>query len=124
MGGLLADEDGAHRRLHVVVDAAPAGALEEREGAIMSVEHHLLALTRIGSHEHHARVAEPDMSDFDGHRHAVEQDDFVAPVELIGLAGRKAQWYEDGGCRGGLLLAPTSGIAAYGVIAALIAKTP
>jgi hypothetical protein len=54
VGALLADEDGVHRRLHVVVDAAPACSLEEREGAIMSVEHHLLALTRISPHEHHA----------------------------------------------------------------------
>src|SRR5271165_4718843 len=32
---ILADEDRLHRRLHVVVDAARAGALEKREGAVM-----------------------------------------------------------------------------------------
>src|SRR5208283_5491941 len=31
---ILADEDRLYGRLHVVVDAAPAGALEEREGAV------------------------------------------------------------------------------------------
>jgi hypothetical protein len=39
---LLADEDRLHRRLHVVVDAARAGALEEGEGPVVGVEHHLL----------------------------------------------------------------------------------
>src|SRR6266567_2867770 len=32
---ILADEDGLHRRLHVVVDAAPAGALEQGERAVV-----------------------------------------------------------------------------------------
>ena len=45
---VLADEDRLHRRLHVVVDAARAGAFEEREGALVRVEHHLLRLARIG----------------------------------------------------------------------------
>ena len=58
---LLADEDRLHRRLHVVVDAARAGALEEGEGALVRVEHHLLRLARIGPHEHHPAVAEADM---------------------------------------------------------------
>ena len=35
---LLADEDRFHRRLHVVVDAAPAGALEQGEGPVVGVE--------------------------------------------------------------------------------------
>jgi hypothetical protein len=39
---VLADEDRLHRRLHVVVDAACAGPLEEGEGPVMGVEHHLL----------------------------------------------------------------------------------
>ena len=43
VGPLLADEDRLHRRLHVVVDAARAGALEEGERPVMGVEHHLLA---------------------------------------------------------------------------------
>src|SRR5271166_2188930 len=42
---VLADEDRVHRRLHVVVDAALAGAPEEREGAVVGVEHHLLPHT-------------------------------------------------------------------------------
>ena len=88
---LLADEDRLHRRLHVVVDAAPAGALEQGECPVVGVEHHLLRLARIGPHEQHPAVAEPDMGDLHDHRHAVQQDDLVAPVELIGFTRRKAQ---------------------------------
>src|ERR1700735_5607360 len=57
---ILADEDRLHRSLHVVVDAAPAGALEEGKGAFVRVEHHLLRLARVSAHEHHAAVAETD----------------------------------------------------------------
>src|SRR5579883_3592135 len=58
---LLTDKDRLDRGLHVVVDAARAGALEEGEGPVMGVEHHLLGLAGIGAHEQHAAVAEPDM---------------------------------------------------------------
>jgi hypothetical protein len=34
---ILADEHRLNRRLHVVVDSAPAGASEEREGAVVGV---------------------------------------------------------------------------------------
>ena len=91
VGALLADEDRLHRRLHVVVDAARAGALEEGERPVVGVEHHLLRLARIGPHEQHPAVAEPDMRHLHRHRHAVDQDDLVAPVELVGLARREAQ---------------------------------
>jgi hypothetical protein len=86
---VLADEDRFHRRLHVVVDAARAGPAEEGKGPVVCVEHHLLCLPRIGPDEHHAAVAEPDMGDLHGHCHAVDQDDLVAPVELVGLARRE-----------------------------------
>ena len=59
----------------------------------MGVEHHLLRLARIAPHEQHAAVAEPDMGGLHDHRHAIEQDDFVAPVELVGFSRRKAQWH-------------------------------
>jgi hypothetical protein len=67
---VLADEDRLHRRLHIVVDPTRAGAPEECEGALMCVEHHLLALARIGAHEHHPAVAKPDMRHLQGRRHA------------------------------------------------------
>ena len=42
----FADEDRLHGRLHVVVDATSAGALEQGERPVMGVEHHLLRLAR------------------------------------------------------------------------------
>ena len=107
-----------HRRLHVVVDAALAGALEQGECPVVGVEHHLLRLARIGPHEQHAAVTEPDMGDLHGHRHAVQQDDLVAPVELVGFTWRKAQRHIGRGRRGAALLAPASGVAPHGVVAA------
>ena len=88
---ILADEDRLHRRLHVVVDAARAGAPEERERPLVGVENHLLRLARIGAHEHHAAVAKADVRDLHRRRHAVHHNDLVAPVELVGLARRKRQ---------------------------------
>ena len=75
----LADEDRLHRRLHVVVDAAPACTLEQGKGPVVGVEHHLLRLARIGAHEQHPAVTEPDMGGLHDHRHAAQQDDLVAP---------------------------------------------
>ena len=84
IGAILADEDRLHRRLHVVVDAAGACALEEGKCAIVRVEHHLQRLARIRADEHHPAVAEPNVRNFHCHRRAVDQLDFVAPVELVG----------------------------------------
>src|SRR5450432_645622 len=115
---LLADEDGRHRRLHVVVDAALAGALEQSECPVVGVEHHLLRLPRISSHEQHAAMAEPDVRHLHGHRRAVQQDDLVAPVELVGFTWREAQRHIGRSRRGAALLAPPSGVAPHGVVAA------
>jgi len=41
---VLADEDRLHRRLHVVVNAARAGAPEEGKRPVVGVEYHLLRL--------------------------------------------------------------------------------
>jgi hypothetical protein len=86
---VLAGEDRLHRGLHVVVDAARAGALEEGERPLMGVEDHLLRLARVSPHEQHARVAEPDVGDLHDHGHPVDQHDLLAPVELVGLARRE-----------------------------------
>ena len=118
---ILADEDRLHCRLHVVVDAALAGALEQSKCPVVGVEHHLLRLARIGAHEQHAAVTEPDMGDLHGHRHAVQQDDLVAPVELVGFTRRKAQRHVGRGRRCAALLAPPSGVATHGIVAAVIA---
>ena len=51
----------------------------------MRVEHHLLRLARIGPHEQHAAVTQPGMGGLYSHRHAVQQNDLVAP-DPMGIA--------------------------------------
>lgn len=85
---LFAGEDRFHRRLHVIVNAARAGAFEEGERAVMRVKHHLLALTHVGAGKHHSAVAKPDMGHLHRDRHTRVQHDLVAPVELISLTRR------------------------------------
>jgi hypothetical protein len=122
VGALAPDEDRLDCGLHVVVDAAPAGALEEGEGPVVGVEHHLLALAGIGAHEEHAGVAEPDMGDPDLHRDPADEHDLVAPVELEGLAGSEGEWDEGLGRDGLALTPPASGVATNCIVAALIAQ--
>jgi len=86
---VFTDKDRLHRRLHVVVDTALACALEQGECPVVGIEHHLLRLARIGPHEQHAAVTEPGMGDLHSHRHAIQQNDFMAPIELVGFARRK-----------------------------------
>src|SRR5271169_2218130 len=90
----------------------------QRECPVVGVEHHLLRLARISSHEQHAAMAEPDVCHLHGHRRAVQQDDLVAPVELVGFTWREAPRHIGGSRRGAALLAPPSGVAPHGVVAA------
>ena len=123
VGALLANEDRVHRGLHVVVDPARAGALEEGKRPVVAVEHHLLALSRIRPHERHPAVAEPQVRHLHDRRHALDHDDLVAPVELVGFAGCEAQRHE-GRRRRRILPAPPSGrVAPHRIIAAGIAET-
>jgi hypothetical protein len=119
---VLADEDAINRRLHVVVDAARAGPLEEGEGAVVRVEHHLLGLARIGAHEQHPAMTQPDMRHLDGDRRAVDQHDLVAPVELVRLAQRKAQRYVGFRRRRPAFDVPCLGVAANRVVAATVTE--
>jgi hypothetical protein len=48
---LLTQEDRVDRRRHVVVEAAPGHPAKQAEGVLVRVEHHLLALARIGPHQ-------------------------------------------------------------------------
>src|SRR6478752_115513 len=120
---VLANEDRLHRRLHVVVDAASAGALEQGECPVVRVEHHLLRLARIGSHEQHATVAEPDVGGLHGHRHAAQQDDLMAPVELVGFSWSEAQRNKGCSCCLPALLGPSPRVATHRIIAALISAS-
>src|SRR3984885_1565271 len=117
----FADEDRLHGGLHVIVDATSASAFEQGKCPVVGVEHHLLRLARVSPHKQHPAVAEPDMGGLHDHRHAVEQDDLVAPVELIGFSSRKAQRYVSRSRRLSAFLAPSPGVTPHGVVAAVIA---
>ena len=119
---LSADKDRIDRGLHVVVDPARAGALEEPEPAVVRVEHHLLRLTRIGPHEQHAAVAQAQMRNLHRDGRAVDQHDLMAPVELVGLAGREAQRHIGIRQRRDLLAPPVTGITTHRVVAAFVTE--
>ena len=89
----------------------------------MRVENHLLRLARIGANERHAAVAQTHVRDLHGRRHAVEHNDLVAPVELVGFARLEAQRHIGGRRQRALLAAPFARVATHGVIAARIAQT-
>ena len=123
VGPFLAHEDRVHRRLHVVVDPACTGALVEGERLVVRVEHHLLALARIGPHERHPTVAEPHVGDLDRHGDAVDQHHLVAPVELVGLARFEDQRHERRRGPRAALAPPDRSVAPDGIIPALVAET-
>ena len=64
-------------------------------------------------------VSHPDMRHLDGDRHPVDQHDLVRPVELVRLAGGKAQRYIGFRRRGAVLGIPHPGVATNRVAAAL-----
>ncbi len=82
----------------------------------------LPALARIGPDEHHPAVAEPDLSHLHRHGDPGDQRHLVAPVELIGLARRKAQRHKGRRRRGRTLPPPRRRVPAHRVIAARVAK--
>ena len=120
---VLAQEHCINRRLHIVIDAACAGALEEGKSPVMGIEHHLLALTRIGTHEQHAAVTEPDMSHLHRDGDAIDEHDLMAPVELVSLARGKRQRHIGLSRHCSAFLAPALGIAPNRIVAAVIAGT-
>ena len=64
------------------------------------------------------------MRDLHRHRHAVDQHDLVAPVELVGLARREAQRHEGRRrCRAARAV-PARGVAPHRVVAALDSRAP
>ena len=119
---LLADKHRLHHRLCIVVDAACAGSLEKGERPIVGVEHHLLRLAGIGAHEQHPAVTEPNVRHLHHHRHTVDPDDLVTPVELVGFARRKAQRHIRFRRRCPVLPAPALGVAPDRIVASLITK--
>ena len=74
-------------------------------------------------HEQHAAVTEPDMGGLHDYRHPAEQDDFVAPVELVSFTRREAQRHERRGRRCAALLAPLPRVTPNGVVSTVVAQT-
>src|SRR5262249_45672743 len=120
----LADDPGLNRRTHVVVDAALAAPLEKLERLLVRVEHHLLGLARVCPHERHPAVAQANLRHLGLCRHPGDDDNLVAPVELVGLTRRKDQRYV--GDRRALAHAhlPLPREAAYRIVAAGVASPP
>jgi hypothetical protein len=100
----------------------PQGAPEKCERPLVGVEHHLLCVARIGAREHHAAVAKAYVRDLDDRRHAVQQDDLVAPIKLIGLARRKHQRHIGVRRRARVVLPPADRIAANGGVTSLVTE--
>jgi len=119
---LFASEDRLHSRLHVVVDAPRAGALEEGKGSVMRIEHHLLALAHIGPGEHHPAVAEPDMGHLDRHSDARDHHDLLAPIELVSLARCIVERHIGFRRYRAPVLRPALGEPAHGIVPALVAQ--
>ena len=99
VAALLAGEDRIHRGLQVVIDSPARHTAKEGERAGMRVEHHLLALARIGHPEKCAAVTEPHVRELDDLIDAAQLDVLVAEVELVRLARRKILWDEGAGHR-------------------------
>src|SRR5262249_60254843 len=59
-----------------------------------------------------APIPEPDMGRLHDHRHPVQEDDLVAPIELVGFPGSKAQRDIGRGRCLAMLLGPSPGVAA------------
>ena len=68
-------------------------------------------------------MAKPDMRHLHRHGGAIDQHDFMAPVELIGLAGGETQRNEGTG-RGRCAVAlPDPGVAPHSIVAAFVTET-
>jgi hypothetical protein len=90
----------------------------------MGIKNHLLALTHVGPHEHHPAVAQPDMGHLHRDRDPRDHHDLVAPVELVGLTRIVGKRDIGFGCHRPSGLRPGSGIAADGIVTALITNRP
>jgi hypothetical protein len=86
------------------------------------VEDHLLRLPRIGPDEDHPAVTEPDMGHLHRGRDPIDQNDLVAPVELVSLSRIEAQRHVGRSGRFGLGFPPGGRIPSHGIVAAVITK--
>lgn len=122
IGPVLAHEDRINGGLNVVIDAPRTGTTKESKRLVVGVKHHLSGLARIGPDKRHPAMAQTDMRDLDGRGDAIDQNNFMAPVKLIGFTGIKTQWHIGSGGRFSCRLRPTGFIPAHRIIAAVLAS--
>ena len=120
----LTDEDRFDRRLHVVVDAAPAGPTIEPERLVMGVEHQLLGLAKVDAHKRHAAVRQLHVRRLDRQRQARKRDRLVAPVELVGFPRREAHRHIGMHRNPDAFIAPSFDEPMHTVVGAVIAAPP
>ena len=120
LAGKLSDRKLSDRSHPKHIAHVQAAALHKALRPVVGVEHHLLRLARISPHKQHPAVAEPYMGGLHDHRHAIEQDDLMAPVKLVGFSRRKAQRDVGRSRRLSALPAPPSGVTAHGVVTTVI----
>ena len=120
VGPIFADKDRVHRRLHVVVNAPGAGAAEEGKRSVVRIEHHLLRLAGIGPNIRHPTVAKANMGALHGRGHTIDQNDFTAPVELVGFIGVEARRDIGRGRSLPCRLRPPGRVAPHGIISAAV----
>ena len=116
----LADEDRLDRRLHVVVDAAPADPAIEPERLVVGVKHQLLGLAKVDAHKRHAAVRQLHVRRLDHQRQARKRDRLVAPVELVGLPRREAHRHIGMDRNAGSFVAPSLDEPMHAVVGAVI----
>jgi len=85
----------------------------------MRIEDHFLGLTWISPDIWHPAVAQAHMCNLHGRRDTVDQNNFMAPIKLIGFARVKAEGYVCSSRRFLDLTRSIGRIPAHGVIAAI-----
>src|SRR5262245_30227854 len=121
---LFADEYRVNRGAHVVVNAALTGALVKLERLFVRVEHHLLGLARIGAHERHPAVAKANLRHLGLRRYPGEDDNLMAPVELVGFPWREDQGHVGDRRALALPFRPCPSVTTHGVVAASVPTQP
>jgi hypothetical protein len=115
-----ADEHGVDGGLHVVVDPAPTDAAVKLKSFVVRIEDQFLCLAKVGAHERHAAMRKLHVCRLDDQWQTLQRDGLVAPVELVGFTGCKAQRHKGMRGRSSLLVAPGFGETMHAVMRAVV----
>ena len=117
---ILGNQDRVHRGLHIVIDTPGTCPTQEAKCFVVGIEHHLQRLSGIGPNEQNPAVAQANMRHLHCCGCAINQNNFMAPVELTGFAGIEAQRHIGRGRGFPDCLRPTGRIAPHRIVAAVI----